>query len=88
MLKFKITTKQTNLYTIFGKNLKLEKNMKIQLKRNGEILEIENFVIEVEKKRFRIAECYDGKISINKVALEGSDYINIHPVSGNEIELS
>jgi hypothetical protein len=30
--------------------------MKIQLKRNGEILELKNFVIEVDKKRFRIAE--------------------------------
>ena len=62
--------------------------MKIQLKRNGEILELKNFVIEVDKKRFRIAECYDGKISINKVSSEGSDYINIYPVSGNEIEIS
>lgn len=60
----------------------------MQLKRNGEIFEIKNFAIEISGKRFWIEELPEGKININKVSIEGPDYISIYPVSSDEIEIS
>ena len=63
--------------------------MKIQLKRDGEILEIKNFAIEVNGNRYRISETIEGRVTINKVSIDGDDdYIKVHPRSGNEIDVS
>ena len=63
--------------------------MKIQLKRDGEILEIKKFAIEVNGNRYRISETIEGRVTINKVSTDGDDdYIKVHPRSGNEIDVS
>ena len=63
--------------------------MKIQLKRDGEILEIKNFAIEVNGNRYRISETIEGRVTINKYSIDGDDdYIKVHPRSGNEIDVS
>lgn len=63
--------------------------MKLQLKREGEIIDIKNFAIEVNGNRYRISETIDGRVTINKYSLDGEDdYIKIHPISGNEIDIS
>jgi hypothetical protein len=63
--------------------------MKIQLKRDGEILEIKNFAIEVNGNRYRISETIEGRVTINKVSIDGDDdCIKVHPRSGNEIDVS
>lgn len=63
--------------------------MKIQLKRDGEVLEIKNFAIEVNGNRYRISETIEGRVTINKYSIDGDDdYIKVHPRSGNEIDVS
>lgn len=63
--------------------------MKLQLKREGEIIDIKNFAIEVDGKRYRISETIDGRVKINKVSIDADDdYIRVHPVTGNEIDVS
>ena len=63
--------------------------MKIQLKRDGEVLEIKNFAIEVNGNRYRISETIEGRVTINKVSIDGDDdCIKVHPRSGNEIDVS
>lgn len=63
--------------------------MKLQLKREGEIIDIKNFAIEVNGNRYRISETIDGRVTINKYSLDGEDdYIKVHPRSGNEIDIS
>ena len=63
--------------------------MKIQLKRDGEVLEIKNFAIEVNGNRYRISETIEGRVTINKYSIDGDDdYIKVRPRSGNEIDVS
>jgi hypothetical protein len=50
--------------------------------------EITALQIIIGSKTFRVNETVDGKLTINKTDDEGKDSMNIHPVAGNEIEIS
>jgi hypothetical protein len=63
--------------------------MKLQLKRNAEIIDIKNIAISLNNTIYRISEDIEGRLIINKVSIDGNDdYVKIHPRSGNEIALS
>jgi hypothetical protein len=62
--------------------------MKIKTKRQGEISENNYLVVYIGESRYRITESIDGKLCINKTSDGDSDLVQIHPRSGNEIELS
>jgi len=62
--------------------------MKIKIERQGEIVENKYLVIYIGEDRYRISESIDGKLCINKTSDGDSDLVQIHPRSGNEIELS
>ena len=62
--------------------------MKIKIERQGEIVENKYLVIYIGEDRYRISESIDGKLCINKTSDGDCDLVQIHPRSGNEIELS
>ena len=62
--------------------------MKIKIERQGEIVENKYLVVYIGEDRYRISESIDGKLCINKTSDGDSDLVQIHPRSGNEIELS
>lgn len=62
--------------------------MKIKTKRQGEIVDNNYLVVYIGEDRYRITESIDGKLFINKTSDGDSDLVQIHPRSGNEIELS
>jgi hypothetical protein len=63
--------------------------MKIQIKRQEEFIDVTTATIEINGNRYRLSETIDGRLTINKISLDGNDdYIKIHPRSGNEIDVS
>ena len=63
--------------------------MKVQLKREGEIINLPRLAIEINGVIYRLSESVDGQLIVNKVSIDGNDdYLKIHPRSGNEINLS
>ena len=62
--------------------------MKIKIERQGEIVENKYLVVYIGDDRYRISESIDGKLCINKTSDGDSDLVQVHPRSGNEIELS
>lgn len=63
--------------------------MKIQTKRQEEFIDVTTATIEIKGNRYRLSETIDGRLTINKISLDGNDdYIKIHPRSGNEIDVS
>ena len=63
--------------------------MKIQTKRQEEFIDVTTATIEINGNRYRLSETIDGRLTINKISLDGNDdYIKIHPRSGNEIDVS
>jgi len=63
--------------------------MKIQIKRDEEYIEVRNATIEINGNRYRLSESIDGRLTINKISLDGTDdYMRVHPKSGNEIDIS
>ncbi len=63
--------------------------MKIQIKRQEEFIDLTTATIEINGNRYRLSETIDGRLTINKISLDGNDdYIKIHPRSGNEIDVS
>lgn len=62
--------------------------MKIKIERQGEIVENKYLVVYIGDDRYRINESIEGKLCINKTSDGDSDLVQIHPRSGNEIELS
>lgn len=63
--------------------------MKIQTKRQEEFIDVTNATIEINGNRYRLSETIDGRLTINKISLDGNDdYIKVHPRSGNEIDVS
>ena len=63
--------------------------MKTILDRGQEAKEVTSITVEIANNRFRISETVDGRLKINKIALDrDDDYMRIHPSSGNEIDLS
>lgn len=51
-------------------------------------IEVKKITIYIGEERFRLIESIDGKLNIIKYSDGDSDLINVHPRSGNEIELS
>ena len=63
--------------------------MKIQIKRDQEYIEVTTATIEINGIRYRLSESIDGRLTINKMSLDGNDdYMRVHPRSGNEIDIS
>jgi len=62
--------------------------MHIKIEIQGEIVENKYLVVYIGENRYRISESIDGKLCINKTSDGDSDLVQIHPRSGNEIELS
>jgi len=62
--------------------------MKFKKQRDEEPIEVKMITIYICENRFRLSESIDGKLNINKYSDLDSDLINIHPRTGNEIELS
>jgi hypothetical protein len=63
--------------------------MKIQVKRDNEYIEVRNATIEINGNRYRLSETIDGRLTVNKISLDGTDdYMRVHPKSGNEIDIS
>jgi len=65
--------------------------MKLQVRRGAEYLELARgtLTLEINGYRYRLSESNDGKLTINKISLDGTDdCVRIHHRSGNEIELS
>lgn len=63
--------------------------MKIQTKRQEEFIDVTTATIEINGNRYRLSETIDGRLTINKISLDGNDDdIKIHPRSGNEIDVS
>jgi len=63
--------------------------MKIQTKRQDEFIDVTNATIEINGNRYRLSETIDGRLTINKISIDGDDdYIRVHPRSGNEIDVS
>ncbi len=62
--------------------------MKIKIERNGKIENNKYLVVYINDDRYRITESIDGKLTINKTSDGDSDLMNLHPRSGNEIDIS
>lgn len=62
--------------------------MRVQINRRTESKETDFLKVFIGLETYRITESVDGKLCINKISEGDSDLINIHPRSGNEIELS
>ena len=65
--------------------------MKIQIRRGAEYVDIGKgtTTVEINGNRYRLSETTDGRLTVNKVSLDGNDdYIRVHPRSGNEIDVS
>lgn len=63
--------------------------MKIQTKRQEEFIDVSTATIKINGNRYRLSETIDGRLTVNKISLDGNDdYIRVHPRSGNEIDVS
>lgn len=63
--------------------------MKIQTKRQEDFIDITTATIEINGNRYRLYETIDGRLTVNKISIDGNDdYIRVHPRSGNEIDVS
>jgi hypothetical protein len=63
--------------------------MKIQTKRQEEFIDVTTATIEINGNRYRLSETFDGRLTVNKISIDGNDdYIRVHPRSGNEIDVS
>lgn len=63
--------------------------MKVKLKREENFTDSKFTTVEINGCRYRLSESIDGRLKVNKISIDGTDdYIRIHPVSGNEIDLS
>ena len=63
--------------------------MKIQTKRQEDFIDVTTATIEINGNRYRLSETIDGRLTINKISIDGNDdYIRVHPSSGNEIDVS
>jgi len=62
--------------------------MQIKTQREGNIIANDYLIVYIGDDRYRITESIDGKLCINKTSDGDSDLVQIHPRSGNEIELS
>lgn len=62
--------------------------MKIQTKRQEDFIDVTTATIEINGNRYRLSETIDGRLTINKISIDGDDdYIRVHPRSGNEIDV-
>ena len=66
--------------------------MKFVTGRDKEVQDAKILVITIGTDEYRLSESIDGRLHINKVNLgdgpNDSDYMRVHPRSGNEIEIS
>jgi len=63
--------------------------MKIQIKRQEGFIDVTTATIEINGNRYRLSETIDGRLTVNKISIDGDDdYIRVHPRSGNEIDVS
>lgn len=63
--------------------------MKLQTKRAEDFIDVTVATIEIKGNRYRLSETIDGRLTINKISIDGTDdYIKVHPRSGNEVDLS
>lgn len=62
--------------------------MKFRTSREEEPVLAKMITITIGEETYRITETIDGKMKINKTSDSDSDMIYIHPITGNEIELS
>lgn len=61
--------------------------MKFTKGRDEEPVEVKIITIHIGEERFRMSETIDGRLNVNKYSDGDSDLMNIHPRTGNEIEL-
>ena len=62
--------------------------MKYKIERDEEPKEVNYITVFIGLDRYRLHETIDGRLQINKWSDGDSDYLRIHPRTGNEIELS
>jgi hypothetical protein len=63
--------------------------MKIKTKRHEDFIDVTTATIEINGNRYRLSETIDGRLTINKISIDGNDdCIRVHPRSGNEIDVS
>jgi len=61
--------------------------MKLRIQRDETPIEVKTVTVFIGEQRFRLTESVDGKLNIIKYSDGESDMMNIHPRTGNEIEL-
>lgn len=62
--------------------------MNIKIKRQGELINTNFLIVYIGEHRYKLTESIDGKLNIIKSSDNDSDLINVHPRTGNEIELN
>jgi hypothetical protein len=66
--------------------------MKYTIPRSNDIQDVKILVIKIGNDEYRLSESIDGRLVVNKTNFgEGAndtDYMRIHPRTGNEIEIS
>jgi hypothetical protein len=66
--------------------------MKYRTARDKEVQEAKIITVRIGNDEYRLSESIDGRLNINKINLgdgpNDSDYMRIHPRTGNEIEIS
>lgn len=63
--------------------------MKLQTKRQEDFIDVTTATIEINGNRYRLSETIDGRLTVNKISIDGQDdYLKVHPRSGNEIDIS
>lgn len=65
--------------------------MKISIKRDEQLQEVDRLVIHIGDVRYRLSESADGKLTVNKYNFgdlsKDSEIIAVFPRTGNEIEI-
>jgi hypothetical protein len=66
--------------------------MEFRTARETQKQEVKTLIVYIGKDSYRLSESVDGRLNINKITHgeepEHSDYIRVHPRTGNEIEIS
>lgn len=63
--------------------------MKLKTKRQDDFIDVKMAIIEINGNVYRLTETNYGRLTVNKISLEGNDDdIRVHPRSGNEIDIS
>ena len=61
--------------------------MKIQIKRDLELIEVNNVTVVIGELRYKVSESIDGGLVINKVDFEKNSAMSVLPQYANQIEI-